>query len=115
MIDDIIRNDVSAMDPRPGQLYVEYSKDGGDGETKTAAESGLDVTKRAGHGNRVYLSKVTHPASSRLNVGDRLVAVNGNKIEKFSGDLDSIRRTLTDRNVVRLLVEPTMIKKNAVK
>jgi hypothetical protein len=98
------------MDPLPGQLYVEYSKDGGDGETKTAAESGLDVTKRPGHGNRIYLSKVTHPASSRLNVGDRLLALNGKKIEEYSGNLDSIRDAFTNGNVVRLLIDPTMLK-----
>jgi PDZ domain len=109
-MDDIIRNEVHAMDPLPGQLYVEYSKDGGDGETKTAAESGLDVTKKAGYGDRIYLSRVAYPASSKLHVGDRLVALNGRRVEKFGGDLDAIRKTMTNGNVVRLLVDPTMIK-----
>lgn len=110
-MDDILKNTVSAMDPLPGQLYVEYSKDGGDGNRKTQADSGLDVTKRKGHGNRIYLSRVTHPASTKLNVGDRLVALNGKKIEDYAGNLDKIRDTFTNGNVVRLLVDPTMVKK----
>ena len=33
----------SVMDPMPGQKYVEFSKDGGDGNSHKATDSGLDV------------------------------------------------------------------------
>ena len=60
---------VSVMDPQPGHLFVEFHKDGGDGSsTKEKADSGLDVEFKAKHGkHRIYLSKVEHPASSKLH------------------------------------------------
>ena len=96
------------MDPKVGEQYVEYSKNGGDGATKGAGESGLDVEHKSGHKKRVYLSKVEMPAPThRLKVGDRLVALNGRSIEKYA-DLDAIRKELDNHNVIAMVVDPTM-------
>jgi len=98
------------MDPLPGQRYVEYSKDGWDGDTKREDDSGLDIHHKKNHGEeRIYLSKVEHPAPAHnLKVGDRLVALNGKKIESYSS-LDAIRKEIHNHNVVRLVVDPTML------
>ena len=103
---------VSVMDPQPGHLFVEFHKDGGDGSsTKEKADSGLDVEFKAKHGkHRIYLSKVEHPASSKLHVGDRLLALNGKSVESLGYDLDRIREEFRSNNVVALLVDPTMLK-----
>jgi predicted metalloprotease with PDZ domain len=101
----------NVMDPIPGQKYVEFSKDGGDGSSrKEKADSGLDVEKKKGHGERIYFSKVEHPAPSTLTVGDRLVALNGKAVEKFEGDLEAIRTELRSNNVVRLVIDATLLK-----
>mmetsp|Transcript_4590 Transcript_4590/g.10018 ORF Transcript_4590/g.10018 Transcript_4590/m.10018 type:complete len:115 (-) Transcript_4590:910-1254(-) len=98
------------MDPLPGQKYVEYSKDGDDGETKVKnVDCGLKFQKK---GKYVFLKKVKHPAPTHnLNVGDRVIAVNGKKIENYDDDLDAIKQKMDDNNVVRLVVDPTMLKK----
>jgi len=97
------------MDPMPGQKYVEYSKDGDNGETKIKGDpSGLDVEIK---GKYIYLSKVEHPAPSHhLHVGDRLIALNGKKIEKYKNDLGKVRDSLENNNVVRLVIDPTMLR-----
>ena len=98
------------MDPLPGQKYVEYSKDGEDGETKVkGVDCGLKFKKK---GKYIFLKKVEYPAPTHnLNVGDRVIAVNGKKIEKYDDDLDAIKQTMDNNNVVRLVVDPTMLKK----
>jgi len=97
------------MDPLPGQKYVEYSKDGNDGESQVKGIScGLDIQKK---GKYMYLSKVEHPAPSHnLHVGDRVIALNGKKIEKYKSTSDMIKK-MTNNNVVRLVVDPTMLAK----
>jgi hypothetical protein len=106
------KNTVSVMDPQPGHLFVEFHKDGGDGSSgKEKADSGLDVEFKAGHGKkRIYLSKVEHPASANLHVGDRLLALNGKSVESLDCNLDRIREELRSNNVVSLVVDPTMLK-----
>ena len=105
-------NPVSVMDPEPGQLYVEFHKDGDDGEsTREKADSGLDVTFKKGHKKRVYLSKVEYPASSKLTVGDQVIALNGKSIKSYGDDLDKIREELRRQNVIALVVDPTLLKK----
>jgi PDZ domain-containing secreted protein len=103
---------VSVMDPEPGQLYVEFMKDGGDGITSSedAFDSGLAVDFKKGHKDRVYISKVEPPASAKLTVGDRLLALNGKSVESFDGDLDEIRQVLNHNNVIALVVDPTLLK-----
>jgi predicted metalloprotease with PDZ domain len=103
---------VSVMDPEPGQLYVEFMKDGGDGikESEDAYDSGLGVDFKKGHKDRVYISKVEPPASAKLTVGDRLLALNGKSIESFDGDLDKIRQVFNHNNVIELVVDPTLQK-----
>jgi membrane-associated protease RseP (regulator of RpoE activity) len=112
MTDEIERPQVMAkevMDPLPGQKYVEFSKDGADGDRKSKVDSGLDIENKPGHGDRIYLSKVKHPAPEHnLHVGDRLVALNGKKVEEFSS-LSSIRDEFATKNVVRMVVDPTML------
>lgn len=99
------------MDPEPGQLFVEFHKDGGDGSsTKAKADAGLDVEMKSGHGKRIYLSRVEPPASAKLHVGDLLVALNGKSVDSFGGDLDKIREEFKSNNVVALVVDPTMLK-----
>lgn len=101
----------SVMDPEPGQLFVEYHKDGDDGySTKEKLDSGLDVEFKKGHKKRIYLSKVEHPASQKLTVGDRLIALNGKSVESYQHDLDAIREELRRNNVISLLVDPTLLK-----
>jgi S1-C subfamily serine protease len=97
------------MDPLPGQKYVEYSKNMADGESKVIGDNcGLDVHKK---GRYFYLRKVEHPAPSHnLRVGDRIIAINGKKIENYK-NLSSMVQTMTDNNVVRLVVDPTMLRK----
>jgi PDZ domain-containing secreted protein len=70
----------------------------------------LDVQHKKNHGeDRVYLSKVEHPAPAHnLKVGDRIVALNGKKIEAYDS-LDAIRNEIHNNNVVRLVVDPTML------
>ena len=113
-MDEIEKPEVIAkeiMDPLPGQKYVEYSKDGADGERKSKVDSGLDIETKPGHGDRIYLCKVKHPAPEHnLHVGDRLVALNGKKIEDYS-NLNSIRDEFATKNVVKMVVDPTMLVK----
>lgn len=106
------REKVSVMDPLPGHLFVEFHKDGGDGSSrKEKADSGLDVEIKRGHGEkRIYLSKVEPPASDKLTVGDRLVALNGKSVEGLGFDLDRIREEFRSNNVVTLVVDPTALK-----
>lgn len=106
------RQPVSVMDPQPGHLFVEFHKDGGDGSsTKEKGDAGLDVEFKAGHGKeRVYLSRVEHPASSKLHVGDRLLALNGKSVESLGYDLDRIREEFLSNNVVAMVVDPTTLK-----
>jgi hypothetical protein len=103
---------VSVMDPVPGQLFVEFMKDGGDGTTTSedVSDSGLDVEFKKGHKDRIYISRVEPPASDKLTVGDRLIAMNGKSIESFGRNLDEIRQVLNHNNVIQLLVDPTMLK-----
>ena len=98
------------MDPMPGQKYVEFSKDGSDGESKVkGVDPGLDVHKK---GKYIYLSRVEHPAPTHnLHVGDRVIAMNGKRIEKYNDDLAAMKKSMTNNNVVRLVVDPTMLRK----
>jgi len=65
------------MDPTPGQIYVEFSKDGNDGNSKVkGVNCGLNVEKR---GKYIYLCKVEYPAPKTLHLGDRVIAINGKK------------------------------------
>ena len=77
-------------------------------KSKEEKDSGLDVEIKKGHKDRVYLSKVEPPASERLHVGDRLVALNGKSVESFDGDLDEIREVLNHSNVIEMIVDPTL-------
>ena len=110
MSDDAANNAPSVMDPEPGQVWVEFMKDHEDGVTKSKNEtdSGLDVEFKKGHKKRVYLSRVEPPASDKLHVGDRLVALNGKSVESFGGDLDAIREVLNHANVIEMVVDPTL-------
>jgi hypothetical protein len=76
---------VTVMDPIPGQKYVEYSKDGDDGERKSSFAPGLDIERKPKiNPDWIFISRVEHPAPTHhLNVGDRLVALNGKKIEDY--------------------------------
>jgi len=97
------------MDPTPGQIYVEFSKDGNDGNSKVkGVNCGLNVEKR---GKYIYLCKVEYPAPKTLHLGDRVIAINGKKVEKYENDLCAMVKTMTDNNVVRLVVDPTMLTK----
>jgi hypothetical protein len=113
-VEDISKPQVepkTIMDPMPGEKFVEFSKDGADGDRKSNIDSGLDVEYKAGHGNqRIYLAKVQHPAPSHhLAVGDRLIALNDKKIEEYV-NLDAIRDEFASKNVVRMVVDPTMLR-----
>lgn len=98
----------SPMDPLPGQRYVEFSKNKHDGESKVKGDpSGLDVKQK---GKFIFLSKVEKPAPAHnLRVGDRVIALNGKKIEKYKNDLAAMRETMDNNNVVRLVVDPTLL------
>jgi hypothetical protein len=113
MSDEIAKPEVEAktiMDPMPGEKYVEFSKDGADGDRKSNIDSGLDVETKPGHGNRIYLAKVQYPAPAHhLHPGDRLVALNGKSVEEYPS-LDSIRDEFATKNVVRMVVDPTMLR-----
>ena len=102
----------TVMDPLPGQLFVEFHKDGGDGSsTKEKGDAGLDVERKAGHDpKRIYLSRAEHPAPPKLNVGDRLISLNGKSVETFGGDLEAIRTEFRSNNVVSMVVDQTMLK-----
>lgn len=97
------------MDPLPGQKFVEFSKNGSDGDVKVKGDpSGLDVEMKSKY---IFLSKVDDPAPSHhLHVGDRVIALNGKKIEKYN-DLDAMRDVLENYNVIQLVVDPTMLHK----
>jgi len=77
-------------------------------KSKEVVDSGLDVEFKKGHKDRVYLSKVEPPASDKLHVGDRLVALNGKVMDSYNGDLDQIREVFDYSNVVELVVDPTL-------
>mmetsp|Transcript_13814 Transcript_13814/g.29057 ORF Transcript_13814/g.29057 Transcript_13814/m.29057 type:complete len:112 (-) Transcript_13814:180-515(-) len=96
------------MDPLPGEKFVEYSKNGEDGDVKNKGDpSGLEfITK----GKFFFLSKVEHPAPAHnLHVGDRVLALNGKRIEKYSS-LSAIQEQAENHNVVRILVSPTTLR-----
>jgi len=91
------------MDPLPGELLVEFEKDGN-------SEPGLDVHHRDGHAKtRIYFSKAT--GTEKIHVGDRLIAVNGKSVESLGYDLGKIREELSRKGGVQVRVDPTMIKK----
>ena len=96
------------MAPLPGQKYVEFSKNGADGESKVKNDyCGLNVHKK---GNFFFLCKVEYPAPSHsLHVGDRIIAINGKKVEKYRNNLSRMVQNMTNNNVVRLVVDPTML------
>jgi len=98
------------MDPLPGQKYVEFSKDGDDGNSKVkGVNCGLNVEKK---GKYIFLCKVEYPAPiATLHVGDRVIAINGKKVEKYDNDLSAMVKTMTNNNVVKLVVDPTMLRK----
>jgi C-terminal processing protease CtpA/Prc len=105
---------VSVMDPKPGQRFVEFSKDGHGGkksEGEGGLASGLDVETRQGYGKKIYISKVegiAAQAGAQINPGDRVVALNGKKIEAY-GSLDEIRSEFTIKNTVAMITDPTML------
>mmetsp|Transcript_28198 Transcript_28198/g.46746 ORF Transcript_28198/g.46746 Transcript_28198/m.46746 type:complete len:115 (-) Transcript_28198:253-597(-) len=104
--------EITVMDPKPGERYVEYSKDGFDGDVKSSVDSGLDVENKPNLGSNIYLSKVTAPAPEHnLKIGDRLVALNGKKIESY-GSLEAVRKELASKNVICMVIDPTMITRN---
>lgn len=112
--DDIRKPEVEpqgVMDPKPGEKYVEFSKDGADGDRKSVVDSGLDVDTKANHDpSRIYLVKVQHPAPTHsLAVGDRLIALNDKRVEEYPS-LNAIRDEFASKNVVRMVVDPTMLR-----
>ena len=101
------------MDPQPGQRFVEFSKDshGARKSEDGGLESGLDVMTKPGYGNRIYISKVEGIAAqsgAQVAVGDRVVALNGKKIESYAS-LDDIRNEFTVKNTVAMVTDPTML------
>mmetsp|Transcript_52267 Transcript_52267/g.79353 ORF Transcript_52267/g.79353 Transcript_52267/m.79353 type:complete len:109 (-) Transcript_52267:8-334(-) len=102
------------MDPKPGQRFVEFSKDGHGGkksEGEGGLASGLDVETRAGYGDKIYISKVegiAAQAGAQINPGDRIIALNGKKIESY-GSLDEIRSEMTIKNTIAMITDPTLL------
>jgi len=88
-------------------FWIIYNLIKGESQVK-GISCGLDIQKK---GKYMYLSKVEHPAPSHnLHVGDRVIALNGKKIEKYKSTSDMIKK-MTNNNVVRLVVDPTMLAK----
>ena len=101
------------MDPQPGQRYVEFMKDsyGAKKSEDGGLDSGLDVTTKSGYGNRIYISKVDGiavQAGPQVAVGDRIVALNGKKIESY-GSLEDIRSEFYKKNTIAMVTDPTML------
>lgn len=88
-------------------FWIIYNLIKGESQVK-GISCGLDIQKK---GKYMYLSKVEHPAPSHnLHVGDRVIALNGKKIEKYKSTSDMVKK-MTNNNVVRLVVDPTMLTK----
>lgn len=88
-------------------FWIIYNVIKGESQVK-GISCGLDIQKK---GKYMYLSKVEHPAPSHnLHVGDRVIALNGKKIEKYKSTSDMVKK-MTNNNVVRLVVDPTMLTK----
>ena len=101
------------MDPQPGQRFVEFSKDsfGAKKSEDGGLDSGLDVMTKPGYGNRIYIAKVdgiAAQAGAQINPGDRIVSLNGKKIESY-GSLDDIRNEFFVKNTIAMVTDPTML------
>ena len=106
-------NMTSVMDLVPGQRFVEFSKDshGGKKSGEGGLDAGLDIETKPGYGNKIYISKVEGIAAqsgAQVNPGDRLVALNGKKIEAFA-DLDAIREEFFVKNTIQMITDPTLL------
>jgi len=101
-LDKMSKAEKKIMRPKPGQRFVEFQKSGDD------EFSGLELEIR---GNFVFVKMVQAPAPSKnLHPKDRIIALNGKKIEDYKKDLTAINSTLESGNPIRLVIDPTALQ-----
>lgn len=101
-LDKMSKAEKKVMKPKPGQKFVEFCKSGDD------PTSGLELEVK---GNFVFVKSVQHPAPSKnLHHKDRIIALNGKKIEDYKKDMTAITATLESGNPIRLVIDPTMLR-----
>merc|ERR1711933_94738 len=90
------------MKPKPGQKFVEFCKSGDD------ESCGLVLEVK---GNFVFVKSVEQPAPSHnSHPKDRIIALNGKKIEDYNKDMKLITATLESGKPIRLVIDPTMLR-----
>lgn len=101
-LDKMSKAEKKIMRPAPGQRFVEFQKSGDD------ELSGLELEIK---GNFVFVKNVQAPAPSKnLHPKDRIIALNGKKIEDYKKDLTAINSTLESGNPIRLVIDPTALR-----
>jgi len=90
------------MKPKIGEKFVEFCKSGDD------EQSGLVLEVK---GNFVFVKSVEKPAPTHnLHPRDRVIALNGKKIEDYNKDIDLITTSVESGTAVRLVISPTMLR-----
>merc|ERR1712207_88057 len=99
--DKLSKSEKRIMKPKPGERFVEFEKCVDD------PSSGLQLEVK---GNFVFVKAVQHPAPEHnLHPRDRVIALNGKKIEAYNKDMNLITATLESGNPIRLVINPTAL------
>jgi len=100
--DKLSKAEKKIMKPKPGERFVEFEKCVDD------PSSGLQLEVK---GNFVFVKAVQYPAPEHnLHARDRIIALNGKKIEDYSKDMGLITATLESGNPIRLIINPTALR-----
>merc|ERR1712176_365819 len=101
-LDKLSKAEKKIMKPKPGERFVEFEKCYED------PSSGLELEVK---GNFVFVKSVQSPAPAHnLHPRDRVIALNGKKIEAYNKDMNLIRATLESGNPIRLVINPTALR-----
>merc|ERR1712157_495163 len=101
-LDKMSKAEKKIMKPKPGERFVEFEKCYED------PSSGLELEVR---GNFVFVKSVQSPAPSHhLHPKDRVIALNGKKIEDYKKDMGLITATLESGNPIRMVINPTALR-----
>jgi len=101
-LDKMSKAEKKIMKPKPGERFVEFEKCHDD------PSSGLQLEVR---GNFVFVKSVQSPAPSHhLHPKDRVIALNGKKIEDYKKDMSLITATLESGNPIRMVINPTSLR-----
>merc|ERR1712003_106573 len=101
-LDKMTKAEKKIMKPKPGERFVEFEKCYED------PSSGLELEVK---GNFVFVKSVQSPAPAHnLHPRDRVIALNGKKIEDYKKDMSLITATLESGNPIRMVINPTSLR-----